>query len=843
MSKYPESKKYLDRLHEGNFVPKEKKELVVDLKKSKGPYLVSVDDNPKVIFDSASQIASLSDGYSADAFYRALDDGEFDESLFDADYVDESSIEEYKNFLIGQTKADKLKYISFTRGGAEANEKALNLARKLNKHGPRKIIAFEGSFHGRTTLCMHSTYNPAKRKGFEIDGYETLFAKFPEWKTPNLENSDSSEELKQEEDRSLEQVENFILENPNNICSVIIEPMLCEGGDRYASKRFFKKLRLLTKEYSIPLIFDEVQTGFGLGGDFFWHTHFDLESPPDFVTVAKRAQTGVVLSCVADSEPAQPHMINVQRGFIQAKLISQTDSRPIENLAAKYLENLQEEFSDQVFYPRHRGYAFAFDMPDTKSAMDLLAKRFELGFMAYIAGEKTLRFRLNMSTSEKEIKKLFEGLKAGLKNQPVVALDPALKADSCLRNDVRVVRLDKNNWQQYRDRIESIENKAYESGRRDSIEYLFDLATCENGLGLGLLDDKENLVGYAFGCPLEKINQISPQLDGPRQDNNLNKQNTFYAADLTLDENSRGRGLGKYLKQEFIKFVKENKSQNFEFVTGRNKVGEADSMIRLNSDLGAYDVAVYDKQYGQNDNPDSKALYYRIALRRDEKYGDFVNPVGTKLTLSNWTTPFIVKYFEKLRDICPEFLNHAYTTSGEDELVDKSLRSLKFHNSKAKFVLGLKNQFFGQITAAARSLTTGLEDDGHKWFDWPLLNNIGELEDNISKLNSKQIFGVYLDLENQKLDFESLKLAREVCDKHGLALVFKGDYLEFLEKYKQNSQAVKPDLFLWWTGGQLGHIFVNDKYYVEKPLTLISTWDGDEISMVRNYERIKAYIK
>ena len=311
----------------------------------------------------------------------------------------------------------------------------------------------------------------------------------------------SSEELKQEEDRSLEQVENFILENPNNICSVIIEPMLCEGGDRYASKRFFKKLRLLTKEYSIPLIFDEVQTGFGLGGDFFWHTHFDLESPPDFVTVAKRAQTGVVLSCVADSEPAQPHMINVQRGFIQAKLISQTDSRPIENLAAKYLENLQEEFSNQVFYPRHRGYAFAFDMPDTKSAMDLLAKRFELGFMAYIAGEKTLRFRLNMSTSEKEIKKLFEGLKAGLKNQPVVALDPALKADSCLRNDVRVVRLDKNNWQQYRDRIESIENKAYESGRRDSIEYLFDLATCENGLGLGLLDDKENLVGYAFGCP------------------------------------------------------------------------------------------------------------------------------------------------------------------------------------------------------------------------------------------------------------------------------------------------------------------------------------------------------
>jgi acetylornithine/succinyldiaminopimelate/putrescine aminotransferase len=43
---------------------------------------------------------------------------------------------------------------------------------------------------------------------------------------------------------------------------------------------------------------------------------------------------------------------------------------------------------------------------------------------------------------------------------------------------------------------------------------------------------------------------------------------------------------------------------------------------------------------------------------------------------------------------------------------------------------------------------------------------------------------------------------------------------------------------LWYTGGQLGHVFVDDHYFVEKPLTLISTWDGDEISMTRAYHNL-----
>jgi acetylornithine/succinyldiaminopimelate/putrescine aminotransferase len=49
-----------------------------------------------------------------------------------------------------------------------------------------------------------------------------------------------------------------------------------------------------------------------------------------------------------------------------------------------------------------------------------------------------------------------------------------------------------------------------------------------------------------------------------------------------------------------------------------------------------------------------------------------------------------------------------------------------------------------------------------------------------------------------------------------------------------------PDLVLWYPGGQLGQVFVGDRYYIDKPVTLISTWDGEEVSLVRTHEHLRA---
>ncbi|MEZ4472748.1 MAG: aminotransferase class III-fold pyridoxal phosphate-dependent enzyme [bacterium] len=74
------------------------------------------------------------------------------------------------------------------------------------------------------------------------------------------------------------------------------------GGDQAPTRRFFHGLRGLTCAHAVPLIFDEVQSGFGLSGEnVFWHQRFHLldadglPDGPDLVTGAKRAQVGYVV--------------------------------------------------------------------------------------------------------------------------------------------------------------------------------------------------------------------------------------------------------------------------------------------------------------------------------------------------------------------------------------------------------------------------------------------------------------------------------------------------------------------------------------------------------------------
>ena len=78
------------------------------------------------------------------------------------------------------------------------------------------------------------------------------------------------------------------------VAAVLVEPIQGEGGVRMASARFMRKLRLLTRIYDVPLIFDEVQTGWGMTGRLWAHESFDLPCPPDVVTWAKKAQNGVL---------------------------------------------------------------------------------------------------------------------------------------------------------------------------------------------------------------------------------------------------------------------------------------------------------------------------------------------------------------------------------------------------------------------------------------------------------------------------------------------------------------------------------------------------------------------
>jgi acetylornithine/N-succinyldiaminopimelate aminotransferase len=175
------------------------------------------------------------------------------------------------------------KRVFWCNSGGEANEGALKLARRYQQvvaQQPKKIriVATEGSFHGRSFATVAVTGQAKYRQGFgpllepvEFVPYGDLFAA------------------------------GKVLEK-GDVCCIIVEPIQAEGGIVVAPAGYLAGLRTLCDQHGALLIFDEVQTGMGRTGRWFGHQHDGVE--PDVMTLAKGLGGGVPVGAVAASEKA-----------------------------------------------------------------------------------------------------------------------------------------------------------------------------------------------------------------------------------------------------------------------------------------------------------------------------------------------------------------------------------------------------------------------------------------------------------------------------------------------------------------------------------------------------------
>ena len=147
--------------------------------------------------------------------------------------------------------------------GAEANENALKLASAHN--GRKKILAFDGAFHGRTSLAVAATDNP--NIVFPVNEGAEIVRKA----MGDFEGTEA--ELKK-----------------GDVCCVIIEGIQGVGGIKEPGAEFLRHLRALCDETGTVLIFDEVQSGYGRTGRFFAHQHSFVQ--PDIISVAKGMGNG-----------------------------------------------------------------------------------------------------------------------------------------------------------------------------------------------------------------------------------------------------------------------------------------------------------------------------------------------------------------------------------------------------------------------------------------------------------------------------------------------------------------------------------------------------------------------
>ena len=1049
--KLPRSEAMLRRLYRGDFIPKEKKEPIIDLGWSDGAYMASIDDDSLVVLDAGSQIASVGLGFSPGRFLRALDDGLLGDAVIqnpdtEAIGADKGPAEEYARLLTKHCWPG-IRHVSYTAGGSEANEKAYDLCR-LHGPGGKRLIAFEGSFHGRTLVSLHATWNPEKRTPFEFKGYEASFVPFPRWADPREEPEvseawvkawtsgavpdDEGDPLIRAEIDTLVAVRQQIA--LGDVCCVIAEPMQGEGGDNYATARFFNGLRAVTRGLGVPLVFDEVQVGFGTGGPFWWHSLFNLKNAlgqhdgPDCITTAKKAQLGACLSVWPDPRPAPAHVAQLLRGRLHAEGILEESAQSIQTEVQDRLWALALDYPALVMNPRNIGWVFAFDLPSARLANQLINQRFYRGFMAYIAGERTVRFRLNAAWDKRELDLLFRGVREGLsaiamkargvdpakqreamegyvapkweegstttmgesarqsggpfaKNYDALSEDPPVLlrwmshlprgplervcdrvlamegqyndelVEEALRRltgqerawasptmvierlrqaselidkaerpvvayeeltariglepvrllaevlGARVVVLDPTEWADYAEQIVAIEDATYEEGRRDSEDDLRRMVQGEGGVGVILVrytDVGERVLGYAFGGPVEHYKS-----DGPRDDVMNGRHNTYYSSNITIVSTARGAGLGRHLKGAQVMRVAEltraDGSFRYHYMTGRNRLGFTKEMGAINRLFGAYAVEHFrGNQYGDRSG---QALYYRIPLRRPRcptalpeppshshvgiaptidwasgvqsplgprhprlvkalLDGEFTRMVGTKLTLSNWATPDIVRYSETLMHLGPKGLAHTYFTSGRSELVDKCIRMLRVKRKKGDVVIGLERQYVGHTSAAARSLSDPSgEQMPYGWFDWPRVPHPAEagtdasmaaIDAVVQKVGADHVLGVVVELVGERSGYmlpDDFQVALNALHKRTGIPVVAVETASSLGRLAPNLWAadglpLSPNAVLWYSGGQLGHIFVDDAHYVDKPLTLISTWDGDEISIQRAHHHL-----
>lgn len=276
--------------------------------------------------------------------------------------------------------------------GAEANENALKLASFYN--GRKKIIAFRKSFHGRTSLAVAATDNPA------------IVA--PVNETDNVIFLPFNDEAA---------LKACFAEYGKEISSVIIEGIQGVGGINMANESFLQLIRSLCDEHGAVYIADSVQCGYGRSGRFFAHDFAGVNA--DIYTMAKGMGNGFPVAGILIAPKIQPKhgMLGTTFGGNQlacaaalAVLEVMEEERLIENAetnGAYLMEQLKA--IPELKNVRGRGLMIGFDLPEE---LKDLKKKLLFDFKVFTGEAKPNVIRLlpSLALSEKQIDEFLASL-------------------------------------------------------------------------------------------------------------------------------------------------------------------------------------------------------------------------------------------------------------------------------------------------------------------------------------------------------------------------------------------------------------------------------------------------
>ena len=243
----------------------------------------------------------------------------------------------------------------FCNSGTEANENAMRMARMAT--GREQIITFSGGFHGRTADSISATF----------------LGKYREIGKPNVPGHLQA---------LFGDIDSVRAIADETVAAIMLEPIQSMAGVRTAAASFYRELRELCDERGIMLIYDEVQTGVGRTGEWFFAGSAAGDGVvPDIITLAKALGSGVPVGACLVSEKIASHIKENDLGTtfgggmlamaaVTATLETIEKDRMLENVRSveEYLRERLREV-DQVVAIHGKGFLLGIEFAEKAAPM------------------------------------------------------------------------------------------------------------------------------------------------------------------------------------------------------------------------------------------------------------------------------------------------------------------------------------------------------------------------------------------------------------------------------------------------------------------------------------------
>lgn len=260
--------------------------------------------------------------------------------------------------------------------GAEANEAALKLARL--KTGRKEFVSFKNAFHGRISTPLCTTYKPEIREPFSDFGPKCTFVDYGD--AAALRDAVSDE-----------------------TAAVIVEGVQGEAGVLPAPAGFYEKIREICDENGALMICDEIQTGFGRTGKWFYYQNTD--AVPDIISMAKAIANGLPIGAIVARKDLFFSKGEHGSTFSGGPLVCAAGLAAAEALK-EVIPSVREK--SELFKkglekrnPRVCGLMIGFDVENSNT--DVRDECMRQGLLVNAAGKRTIRLLPPLTIEKKEI--------------------------------------------------------------------------------------------------------------------------------------------------------------------------------------------------------------------------------------------------------------------------------------------------------------------------------------------------------------------------------------------------------------------------------------------------------